>query len=119
MGKEDLKMAEEYGIKETKEVVGFAVELANGVGKSLEDGKWDIGDFVHFMDALMMAPAAIQGITSVPAELGDLSQPEIQEISDYVIEEFDIPQDEVEGVVEDAIKIGWDIYYLIKRIGEL
>ena len=112
-------MTDEVGIKETKEMIGFIVELGNGVGKSLEDGEWNVTDFVHFMDALMMAPAAFQGMNQIPAEFGDLSEAEIKELVDYVVEEFDIPQDQIEVVIERAIDIAWDIYELIKMIGQM
>ena len=112
-------MAGEYGIQETKEVVGFIVELGNGIGKAREDGDWSASDLVYFMDALLAVPAAFQGIDKVPMEVKDLDEAEMKELSDYVVEEFDIPQDKIEEVIEDAIHIAWKVWELVKKIRNL
>lgn len=94
------------GIKETKEVVAFAVALGNGLGNALEDGDIDFADVVDFVGVIRTVGDAFEGLSELPGELSDLSEVEYQELKAYVEDEFDIPQDMVEGVVEQAFDIG-------------
>lgn len=103
-------------IKETKEAVGFIVAIANGVGKALQDGKINLADFGCFMDAFLKAPAAFSGASEIPAELADMDSAEREGLKQYIFEEFDIPQDKVEGIVEDALDISNRIFGLIEKI---
>ena len=106
-------MAEEYGIKETKEVVGFIISLGEGIALAIEDGL-GLDDIVHFMEALMRAPTAFAGMDLVPAELKDLSPEEAQELKDYIAEDFDIPNDKLEDTIERALQLAVDLYEFIK-----
>ena len=109
----------EHGIQETKEMLDFIIAMGNGYGKAVEDGEWTASDLTHFMDALLKVPAALANMDLIPVELGDLEEAELQELKDHVVEEFDIPQDDVEEVIEMALGIGLDIYDLIQKIREL
>ena len=106
-------------IKETKEMVSFVVCLAEGAALSLEDGKLTPLDFAHFVEALTKAPAAFSGVATIPSELTDLSQEELEELKTQITEEFDIPQDEIEAVIEKALSIGVQIADLIQDIRDL
>jgi len=103
------------GIKETKELIKFASDLGEGIGKSLEDNKWTIGDIYNFVPAAQSAFAGIGGVDQVLEELKDLDEAEKEELKDYVVEEFDIPQDEAEEYVEKAISIALDIWFFVKK----
>lgn len=94
------------GIKETKELLDFAIALCNGVGRAAEDGDYDFTDLVDFVPVVRTLGDAFQGVTEVPRELADLSEVEYQELLDYVREEFDIPQDRAELYLEKAFEAG-------------
>jgi hypothetical protein len=61
-------------------------------------------DLVHFFSAVRDAPAAINGAAQLPVELADLTDEEKQELFDFIDEEFDIPQDALEPLLEKGIK---------------
>jgi S-ribosylhomocysteine lyase LuxS involved in autoinducer biosynthesis len=76
-------------IKETLEVIDFGMSVANGVYVSLKnDGKITAADAVNFMPALMALPAALEGADKVPAELGELSDVELGQIRDHILQKL-------------------------------
>ena len=106
-------MADEYGITETKEIVGFMISLGEGYALAAKDG-WSYDDFMHFMEAFQRGPSAFAGITLVPKELADLSPEEAQELKDYVAADFDIENDKLEDTIERALQLGVDLYEFIR-----
>ena len=93
------------GIKETKEMLGLVIAVGNGVGASLNDNKISIFDLRHFVNALNVSKAAVDNAKNIPKELKDLDEKEKQELVEYVKTTFDIPQDNVEIVVEKALAV--------------
>ena len=108
-------MSGEYGIKETKEAVAAFIGIGNALGKALEDGKIGLTDAPHFIAAAMKIPAGISGWKSIPAELGDLDDTERTEILEFAKSEFDIPQDKIEAIVEDALALAQQNYQFIQK----
>lgn len=104
------------GIQESKELIAFTLKLGNGLGASLEDGKLSFTDAPKFMDAMMAAPAAFQGISEVPAEMKDLDEAEKAELIAYAKTEFDIPQDKVEELVEEGLSLAIAIYNFVEKV---
>jgi len=98
------------GIKELKEVVKAAVSI----GEALADG---IG--IEDVAALLDLPAAIEGITQVPAEVADLDEAERKELQDFIQAEFDLPDDEVEEFVETAIIWAFSTFELYAKFVDL
>lgn len=97
-------MGDKLGTKETTEALAFIIALANGVGKSADDNDWSYSDLLNFTSAATTAGPAFDGVGKIPAELGDLSDAEKKQLGDYVEKNFDIPQDAVEGIIEEGIK---------------
>jgi len=104
------------GIKETKDVLACIISLANGMGKSLEDGKLSMTDIGYFLDMFMGIPAAIENISEVPEEIKDLSEEELRELKEMVVDEFDIPQDEAEEIIETALGLGIEFFEFVQRL---
>ena len=92
-----------HGIKETKEALDLVFSIANGIGRSLEDGKFSYSDLVYFFAAMQAAPSAMDGADKIAAELKDLDRAEIEELRRFAIAKFDIPQDEVEARIEKGL----------------
>ncbi len=90
-------------ITETKDVVLLGISLGNALGKSLEDGEFNWTDAIGFIPALTKVPAAISGISQVKNEIMDMDPQEKQELKSMVIDEFDIPQEKTEEIIEASI----------------
>jgi hypothetical protein len=91
------------GIKELKDVVYAGLKI----GEALSDG---IG--IEDIGALTSLPAAIAGISDVPAEIADLDEAEAEELKQYVKDNFDIPDDKLEAFIEQAVETVVKIYAL-------
>jgi len=103
-----------YGIKETKEIVKFGIDMGEAFDKALaNDGKIGLDDAVLFFGAMMGAKAGFDGISKVPAELKDMDAAEAEELRLFVVEELDIINDKVEEVIERALGVVLNIYKLI------
>ena len=105
-------MAGEYGMDETKDVVKCGIELAEGIILSVEDDKVTIGDAVHFAGFLTSLPAAIVGINMVPKQVGEMDAEEAEELRQFVIDEFGIPDEKAEEIGERGIALLVDAYKL-------
>lgn len=104
------------GINETKELLKFVLGLGNAAGAVAADGKVDATDLAAIMAPLMSAGPAFAGINLIPAELKDLSPEESSELLAYAQQEFNIPQDKVEAVVEAALGVLVEVGKLIAVI---
>jgi len=101
-------------VKETKELLTFVAQLGNGIGLSLADGKWSLGDVGNFVPALQGIFPGLSGLNLVNDELADLTPEEVEEIKAHVTMVFEIPQDQVEEFVERGVQIGLDLANLVK-----
>lgn len=103
-------------VKELKEVLGFVCALANGIGEAAKDGKVSLGDATQLIPLLYKLPAAVDGMSEIPAEAKDLSQDEVDELAKYIKEELDLPQDKVEMAVEEGLDIALKLYALVQKL---
>jgi hypothetical protein len=90
-------------IKETKELLRAILSFGSASGKAWEDKKFDWSEVTLFIQPLTMLPAALQGVSEIPAEWKDMDAAERDELM-KVCDEFDIPQENVEEIVEKALK---------------
>lgn len=105
------------GIKETKELVAWAVKLGNAIGYALEDGKLSLADAFKFVPVLTGASEALKGAKAVPSELKSLSEDEYKDLVNHVKAHFNVPQDEIEKYVELGFEIGVKIAELAMKFG--
>jgi|GEM_PF-6680362 hypothetical protein len=98
------------GIDGVVGVVKFAVSTAKAIKNSLaDDGKITIADSLNFADPIMKLPAAISGISKIPAELKDtITDDEKAQIIE-VIKDSGVLPDKAEAIAEKAIAITLDI----------
>lgn len=108
-----------HGLKETKEILKFILGLGVGVDNSLGDGKIDVDDFGFLLPALLSAGEAFKDISKVPQELKDLSASELEELSDFIKQEFSLKNKNIERLVEAGLGISIQIYQLILEIQAL
>jgi len=104
-------------MKETTDLVCAVISLANGVGKAAaDDEKIDITDTIYLMDFMAALPAAATGAELIPKEIATMTPPERKSLMELVRKKFDIPQDDIEGIIEDAISVAEDLVCLFSRV---
>jgi len=102
----------EYGIKETKELLDFGFKLSGAIMDASADGTVNLTDAPLFFPPLMASVKAFGGIQGVSAELVDLDEVEKAELLDYVRGQFDLPDDQLEMLIEDTIALVLDLVKL-------
>jgi hypothetical protein len=94
-----------FGLDETKDVLNFLAEFGENLSTALDDGDVDWGDLINFIPALAKAGPAWMGIEKVPGEITDMTPEEKAELDLYVMEEFDISEDNVEDYLERGFAV--------------
>lgn len=106
----------EHGYNETKEAVLFGLAIAMAADKSLSDGSIGWSDAVNLVDVFMKAPAGLKGIGEIPAELKDLDATENEALKNELKAAFDIADDKLEGIIENALAITLDVGSLLAKL---
>ena len=104
------------GIEQTKDLVLEAVALGNAIGGALEDKKIGFADIGAFIDPLTKLPAALAGISEVPAELADLDEDEKQELLEAVKDQFDLDDDKAEIAIEEGLALAAALHSYIQKV---
>lgn len=104
----------EIGIEETKQVVSFGTALTNAIIKALADGKISLLDLGLLINPFTKLFPAIAGIGSVPNEIEDLSEGELEELKKQVIGELEVNDEQAVLIVEYSLQVIHDIYALYK-----
>lgn len=120
---EEVNMAEKVGIEDTKELLDFIFSLAEAVKKSAADGKFSWSDGLNFIEPLKKIAPAIDDIENVIPEVMDLDASEWNELVDYCQEKFDFITENddgeevnVEDKIEDALNAGIELLRLTQII---
>lgn len=103
------------GIQETIELLEFGFNLQEAVTKSLSDGKINLLDAPRFLGVIKSAGSAFSGIQKIKSELADVSVSEKQELLAFARERFDLPDNELEILIEDTLEEVLDLYKLASR----
>jgi len=103
-----------YGVKETKELVKFAIELGEAFDVALSDKKFDMSELGLLIAPLMQVGPAFEGLDKVASELKELSESEQLEVVEFVKTELDLKSDNVETVIESALELGVKIAGFVK-----
>ena len=104
-------------VKETTELLGFLFDLADATKASIQDdGKITFTDVPKFLAVAWKAPLAFGGIQEVPKELKELDAEGREAIMDYVRARFDLPDDQLEVLIEDTLSTGWQFAMTLKQL---
>jgi hypothetical protein len=103
----------EHGIKETKEMMRFLIELAEGIDRSDADGKFDLADLGNMIGAMGAAAPAFSGAGDIFKEMGDLDEAEAQELVNYVESELQLGHERTLQLVKKAMHVGLGLYELM------
>lgn len=106
------------GIENLKKLVHFGAKLANQVATSLSDG-WQWTDALSFVDEMAAVPGAVKAIPEARKELADLTAEERQELHNYLADEFDLPNDKIEALVEHALNLALELVSLVSEFKAL
>lgn len=85
------KVRQSVGITETEEAFEALIELKKAIEDANEDGKIDTGDISLLFGIFPKLMKGIAGGQNIPAELKDLDDNEIAQLSDKFGEAFDSP----------------------------
>jgi hypothetical protein len=103
-----------YGVENLKKAVGFGLNLTEQIEKAGRDGlTWT--DFLGFIDEIFQIPGIIANGDEIGRELKDLTEAEKEELISYAVAEFDIPNDKVEAIVEDALKLAFTVVAMVVK----
>jgi len=91
-------------IKDTAEMYDFVLAIIQAGGASYADGKINLLDAPHFIRPFALAKEAFEGVGNILTEFKDLDESE-RAILFAKIEALNIPQDEIEMVVEKVFKV--------------
>ena len=105
---------QKFGIENLKKIVAFGCDLTKQINQSLEDG-WQWTDAISFVDEIATIPGVVKSIPAVKQELSELSLAEREELLNYIVEKFDIPNDKVEAFVEHAVAIAISMVALVEE----
>jgi hypothetical protein len=106
-------------VKETTELLGFLFDLADATQASIkDDGKITFTDVPKFLAVAWKAPLAFGGIQEVPKELKELDDEGREAIIEFVRRRFDLPNDQLETLIEDTLATGWQFAMTLKALVE-
>lgn len=104
------------GTKETKELLGFVLKVANAFGESLEDGQVTIGDVSNFVDPILSVGDAFANASEIPAELCDLDDEERDDLLAYAKSTLSIPETKIEEIIESCFDVVSELHILVTKI---
>jgi hypothetical protein len=108
-----------YGIENLKKLAHLGLGLGMQISTAFEDGKFTWKDAFGFVDELMEVPGVLKNWNAIKDELEDLDAAEREELHAYIIQEFDIPNDRIEHVVEFALGVGINAVGLVDLVKSL
>jgi len=109
-------MSEVKGLKETKEVLDFAIGAVTAVNNITADKKIDFSDLAHVMALLPIAGPALDGVKEIPAELMDLTSQEGVEMVAYVAAKLSLENSHAKDIALAAMKAAVATFELIKAV---
>jgi hypothetical protein len=92
-------------LKETKEVLDFVISLGEALASSLEDGSLTVSDMINFWEPVSSVASAVDGFEDVLTEIQSLTGDDLEHLADYIEDEFDIHDDDLEQRIEDGLDV--------------
>lgn len=105
-----------FGVEESKAMLNFVVQLANGIDQSLSDGKISLFDAVHFYGALKAAIPAFNNISQLKPELSNLNESEVQDLLSYAKDQLHLNEIDLQKKVIGALDLGMKLYQAISAL---
>jgi len=103
-------------LKETKECLDFVISLGHALAASLQDGQLTVTDAINFWEPVSNLSDAIDGFDTVLDEIKSLDDDDFDHLYNYIIENFDIPSDQVEETLESGLYTVISILKFIQKL---
>ena len=103
-------------VKETQEFIAFIMSIIETMVNAIKE-KWNwMQILTNLFKPFMKLGEAIRGISDIPDEIEDMDD---VELADYIrpeIQRFDIENDDVEGIIEEATELILRFWRLVLKI---
>lgn len=103
-------------MKESKEVISLLISLLIKLENDLQDKKVDASELIAYLPLLLKVPEAIKDISKVDDEWKASSFEQKQIFIKEIEVEFDLKNDNLENIIESALKIILEVSELVKKI---
>jgi hypothetical protein len=114
MSEEVVNEGTEIGIKHTQEMADLVVAIVQGFHAARADGKWDVADLPHVLPAFAKLGPALEGFSSLGAELKDLDAEEIKALAASMLPNLGIPDGKIKTYVEEGFAVLAAVYKIIR-----
>lgn len=104
----------QVGFEETKQVLDAMIALGKAIERSLQDGTLNLIDIPNFIAFFTLILPAIESIDEVPFEFQVSNPEQIAELKQYLNDNLDLDDEQLEAFIEDAFKVALDIFAFIK-----
>lgn len=105
---------EKLGITKLRAAIIFALSFTQKTAAGAQDG-FDWTDVSAMIPDLLQVPAIVQSSKELVAEFKDLDEEERNELSAEISTMFDLPNDQTEMYIEEALKATLYITSLVNR----
>lgn len=102
-------------MKETKELILFAVSFSMAFIDALKDGKIKIIELTKFINPLMLADDAFNDIAKIGEEIKNMTPEKRETLRKEIADEFDLVDDNLEALIEDTLDNFVGTYAIAKR----
>jgi len=82
-------MEQKFGVENLKTVLGWSLSFAKELAGALKDGKFKLFEALGFVDDLMRVTELVAAVPQIKNEIGELSPEELQELREYIEDNFD------------------------------
>lgn len=105
-----------YNVKETQEFIAFIMSIVETMVKAIKD-KWNwMQILTNLFQPFMKLGEAIRGISEIPKEIEDMDNTELNDYIRPEIERFELENDDVEEIVEEAAELILRFWRLVLKI---
>lgn len=104
-------------LKETTEMLDFAMALVKAGADAEADGKIDLNDVALLFPLFPAAQAAFQGVGQIPSELASMSDEDAAQLIAHVMSGLAVSDPKARQVIDASLKFlssGYDLYKAIK-----
>lgn len=106
------------GTENLKKLIDLGFAVPKQIAESLTDG-WQITDIFSFTDEALELVRVARSWKDIVAEFKDLDENERIELHTHFAAKFDLPNDQVEEFVEDALMHGVITVRMVERFKDL
>ena len=88
----------------TKKVLAKGFSIADAIAEALDDKKVSFGESLELGAKLLGLVGMFKHMINIPAEFKDFTKEEQDDLIQFFVSEFDIPNDKAEEIVEKTFK---------------